>query len=44
MIDVRLKRRILLDPRQLTVALSRAKRKMFLVVSKWISESFCPDE
>ncbi len=34
----------LLDPRRLTVALSRAKRKMILVASRTIFELFSPDE
>jgi hypothetical protein len=34
----------LLDPRRLTVALSRAKRKMILVASQTIFEMFSPDE
>jgi len=34
----------LLDPRRLTVALSRAKRKMILVVSRSIFSLFSPDE
>jgi hypothetical protein len=34
----------LLDPRRLTVALSRAKRKMILVASRSIFELFSPDE
>lgn len=35
---------ILLDPRRLTVALSRAKRKMILVASRSIFSLFSPDE
>ena len=34
----------LLDPRRLTVALSRAKRKLILVASRSIFEVFSPDE
>ena len=34
----------LLDPRRLTVALSRAKRKMILVASRSVFELFSPDE
>ncbi len=34
----------LLDPRRLTVALSRAKRKMILVASRSIFSLFSPDE
>ena len=34
----------LLDPRRLTVALSRAKRKMILVASRSIFSVFSPDE
>ena len=34
----------LLDPRRLTVALSRAKRKMVLVASRSIFSLFSPDE
>jgi superfamily I DNA and/or RNA helicase len=34
----------LLDPRRLTVALSRAKRKMILVASRTIFELFSPEE
>jgi superfamily I DNA and/or RNA helicase len=34
----------LLDPRRLTVALSRAKQKMILVASRTIFELFSPDE
>ena len=34
----------LLDPRRLTVALSRAKRKMILVASRSIFEMFSPEE
>ena len=34
----------LLDPRRLTVALSRAKRKMILVASRTIFSLFSPDE
>ena len=34
----------LLDPRRLTVALSRAKRKMMLVASRSIFSLFSPDE
>lgn len=34
----------LLDPRRLTVAVSRAKQKMILVASKTIFELFSPDE
>jgi superfamily I DNA and/or RNA helicase len=34
----------LLDPRRLTVALSRAKRKMILVASRSIFTVFSPDE
>lgn len=34
----------LLDPRRLTVALSRAKRKMILVASRSVLELFTPDE
>jgi superfamily I DNA and/or RNA helicase len=34
----------LLDPRRLTVALSRAKRKMILVASRTIFELFSPQE
>ena len=34
----------LLDPRRLTVALSRAKRKMILVASRTVFELFSPDE
>jgi len=34
----------LLDPRRLTVALSRAKRKMILVASRGIFSLFSPDE
>ncbi len=34
----------LLDPRRLTVALSRAKRKMILVASRTIFELFRPHE
>jgi hypothetical protein len=34
----------LLDPRRLTVALSRAKRKMILVASRTIFELFSPDD
>jgi hypothetical protein len=34
----------LLDPRRLTVALSRAKRKMILVASRTIFEFFSPHE
>jgi AAA domain/PD-(D/E)XK nuclease superfamily len=36
--------RFLLDPRRLTVALSRAKRKMILVASRSIFSLFSPDE
>jgi AAA domain/PD-(D/E)XK nuclease superfamily len=36
--------KFLLDPRRLTVALSRAKRKMILVASRTIFELFSPDE
>lgn len=36
--------KFLLDPRRLTVALSRAKRKMILVASKSIFSLFNPDE
>jgi hypothetical protein len=36
--------RFLLDPRRLTVALSRAKRKMVLVASRSIFSLFSPDE
>ena len=35
---------LLLDPRRLTVALSRAKRKLILVVSRSIFSLFSPDE
>ena len=34
----------MLDPRRLTVALSRAKRKMILVASQTIFSLFSPDE
>jgi superfamily I DNA and/or RNA helicase len=34
----------LLDPRRLTVAVSRAKRKMVLVASRSVFELFSPDE
>jgi hypothetical protein len=34
----------LLDPRRLTVALSRAKRKMILMTSRSIFSLFSPDE
>ena len=34
----------LLDPRRLTVALSRAKRKMILVAARSIFSLFSPDE
>jgi hypothetical protein len=34
----------LLDPRRLTVAMSRAKRKLILVASRSIFEIFSPDE
>ncbi len=34
----------LLDPRRLTVALSRAKRKMLLVASESVFSLFSPDE
>ena len=34
----------LLDPRRLTVAVSRAKRKMILVASRSVFELFSPDE
>ena len=34
----------LLDPRRLTVAVSRAKRKMILVASRSIFSLFSPDE
>ena len=34
----------LLDPRRLTVALSRAKRKMILVASRSVFSLFSPDE
>src|SRR5438034_10860339 len=34
----------LLDPRRLTVALSRAKRKMILVASRSIFSLFSPDQ
>jgi hypothetical protein len=34
----------LLDPRRLTVALSRAMRKMILVASRTVFELFSPDE
>jgi hypothetical protein len=36
--------KFLLDPRRLTVALSRAKRKMILVASRSIFSLFSPDE
>jgi superfamily I DNA and/or RNA helicase len=36
--------KFLLDPRRLTVALSRAKRKMVLVASRSIFSLFSPDE
>ncbi|MEK6236182.1 MAG: ATP-binding protein, partial [Planctomycetales bacterium] len=36
--------KFLLDPRRLTVALSRAKRKMILVASRTIFSMFSPDE
>ena len=34
----------LLDPRRLTVALSRAKRKLILVASESVFSLFCPDD
>ena len=36
--------KFLLDPRRLTVALSRAKRKMILIASRSIFSLFSPDE
>ncbi|MFN3649232.1 MAG: AAA domain-containing protein [Armatimonadota bacterium] len=36
--------KFLLDPRRLTVALSRAKQKLILVASRSVFSLFCPDE